>query len=1058
MLATPMTPGGSTHRQCAACGASAGYGSPPTSAAETVAYWRCGLDGRPGFEVSADPGSDRTVADATLLAHAYPIEECPHCGHLAPNVAVPYPELATARDARQGMLALADHHPVALRFLAVSQLFGDHDVREQGWWVLRAAWADEAAGFAENARHLRVRGASLLEEATLQGYALFPARGATSLALCEMFRVGGNRVRALEHGRRALAAVASGSDVELFVTFEALCMAERKSEPFTRGHAREVVGWLGAERALELRKTLESDHPLPAIRVKAPRAFHHPMLPLNASRREEAIVFAQDFASPELLLDLLRDGRLGVWEMVLARPRMIAPLFRAADHEQPLVRQRALTILAGKALSEWRVHAQGTAGDPCRLAEFPDAIEALARRLDDSDGERVGTAAEILRQALEAEPELAPHVVPVARAALAKWSDTPATGETLEQLIAVAPREPEVALPSPEEVDAVSDWAGFERAASALSGSEAWKELDRLLRRAIHALVGHAGDTIAGRKKGDRECELWLRLGALYRDKLGNRESAIMAYQMAAVHHPGDATIHEALAKLRAAEGQIEPAIRDNEIAVRLEPSEIGSYSRLFDIHREQGNTDAAWCVAAAIASIATSDAAPGAVEAQRFYERHLARQVPPLAYHLGETDWLVLRHEDESDMVTSVFRAVAGALERLRIRGDRPSRTWAFESPATRCKAFPAVFAHAALALGLPTRVHVSLGTTESPDLPPGSALDATFDGFTLAELLFVAGYHAAYHRPALKGVFAAAGESEVSEVFMASARVGWRDAWGHPPPADDGTMALASQLARALDPADRSFLGRCVDLVRRQGSVDLKSWRRGVERTALRAGLLLAGDPIHARRLLTSERDRSLSVLLTTQERLEEVSAFAVSDSYVKLRKLLGWSIEASSSTGESAPSDGEFGLVQQLCGLFAQLTIERLPNAAALAEYLRPRASKFAVAGPNLQGPEWARVIGGAEDVFVTLAGPEVIGIHLSDDSRGWGVHVEIAVRDAALAVLEPAMRGWGGFRSRPGPDGVQIMNFDVRGTHVDMFVHHAGGRVKRVQLHLMRFAEP
>jgi hypothetical protein len=76
---------------------------------------------------------------------------------------------------------------------------------------------------------------------------------------------------------------------------------------------------------------------------------------------------------------------------------------------------------------------------------------------------------------------------------------------------------------------------------------------------------------------------------------------------------------------------------------------------------------------------------------------------------------------------------------------------------------------------------------------------------------------------------------------------------------------------------------------------------------------------------------------------------------------------------------------------------------PSAAEIAEYLRGRASSRTVAGPNLSHPAWGREVGGAADVYLSLEG-DVEGVHLHEDTRGWGAYANLAVRRGSLADVE------------------------------------------------------
>lgn len=77
--------------------------------------------------------------------------------------------------------------------------------------------------------------------------------------------------------------------------------------------------------------------------------------------------------------------------------------------------------------------------------------------------------------------------------------------------------------------------------------------------------------------------------------------------------------------------------------------------------------------------------------------------------------------------------------------------------------------------------------------------------------------------------------------------------------------------------------------------------------------------------------------------------------------------------------------------------------MPSAIELRKRLEPRATSVKLSGPNLDIPKWARSTAGADDVFMEMAG-DVIGVHLEEDSRGWGAYAELFTKPIALADVE------------------------------------------------------
>lgn len=416
-----------SEKKCAACGETSTYGRMGHRMPQED-VWGCGLDGRPSYAVEPAPGMSRLTADAIMLSRECALEECPHCGHVAPNVSRAYPRMDDAKQARLANRALAEHDEAAQQYLAVAELFRDADSREEGLWLLRAAWADEAAGLAEPARALRLRAGTLLEDALYQGYAINTNRGGSSLMLCETFRVGGDAARAREHCLRGTAAAPPTGLVRSLLLFEMHLILLESREPCTRAEARD------RSKAEARRKELVlhiAEGPPPAPIVLRPwRAIEW-----STGSLEWAGVFAQDFLDETLLVDLLRHQRSGVWQGVMARPELLPALLAATDHAEQQVRESALSALENKTLSNNQRTVHESPFDECRLRDHPNAVEALLRRLEDDDAKRVCVAGAIVKQVLYLEPAFLGRAIEVARRALPKWTaDLSVTG-VLERLI-----------------------------------------------------------------------------------------------------------------------------------------------------------------------------------------------------------------------------------------------------------------------------------------------------------------------------------------------------------------------------------------------------------------------------------------------------------------------------------------------------------------------------------------------------------------------------------------------------------------------------------------------
>ena len=108
----------------------------------------------------------------------------------------------------------------------------------------------------------------------------------------------------------------------------------------------------------------------------------------------------------------------------------------------------------------------------------------------------------------------------------------------------------------------------------------------------------------------------------------------------------------------------------------------------------------------------------------------------------------------------------------------------------------------------------------------------------------------------------------------------------------AADAVDAFAKLLASQQTPEEREALIAAVDHFSKAGGrVSLAAWVGAVERCCHRAGLLMCGDLLVAAAVIEDEGD---SPYLTSQQRIDDLCAFAVSNAYARLRSELGSSLE--------------------------------------------------------------------------------------------------------------------------------------------------------------------
>lgn len=230
---------------CAACKRSAMYGGNPGTKTPLFSWEDQLPDGRPGKE-------------AWVLERLAHLGDCPHCGHVSPFIDKTFPRMTPLPAG-----AFADHSEQARRYLRVAHLYGMDDPREQGFWILRAAWADDSAGMEEPAQKLRREAAPLLEESVAQGYALYPGHGATLVALTDIHRVAGEFDRALDHCRRGLLTTPR-NEWRVLLVWQAHLIFERSPARVTNGNAVNAAGKVGSARRVEIHRRVAAERPVPS--------------------------------------------------------------------------------------------------------------------------------------------------------------------------------------------------------------------------------------------------------------------------------------------------------------------------------------------------------------------------------------------------------------------------------------------------------------------------------------------------------------------------------------------------------------------------------------------------------------------------------------------------------------------------------------------------------------------------------------------------------------------------------------------------------------------------
>jgi hypothetical protein len=170
-------------------------------------------------------------------------------------------------------------------------------------------------------------------------------------------------------------------------------------------------------------------------------------------------------------------------------------------------------------------------------------------------------------------------------------------------------------------------------------------------------------------------------------------------------------------------------------------------------------------------------------------------------------------------------------------------------------------------------------------PAVPPATRLgQRALSGRKGGELAFLAGRNLAMQReehfvrllfPTIQGL---------EDIFLAALSI------GNPGlPLSAGTRQRVVPISKAIEPildarAIDRLRGCFLRFVEEGGRTNLQRWAAAVDKTAARAGLLLAGD------LRAAEAVLELEDPARNKERMDDLLAFAVSERHGKLRRQIG------------------------------------------------------------------------------------------------------------------------------------------------------------------------
>lgn len=427
----------------------------------------------------------------------------------------------------------------------------------------------------------------------------------------------------------------------------------------------------------------------------------------------------------------------------------------------------------------------------------------------------------------------------------------------------------------------------------------AWKDLAKHLRGRLKALPKDAS--------ADERIELFVALGQVYEDRLGDPKTALVAYDQAIRFTPaereGDAEVRQRRMKvmelaLSLGDDELDKAIVQGHALIAGDPMDFEQYHRLVQLYQRRGNGDRATTIARTLMFLKQASEAEQALAAAAAEdEAQVKAVVTPELWRKA------VFHPLQDPRITEIFAIV------WPIVAAREGHTHAHHSVTRDERAKVSLkssdhlaryLAYAAGVFDVPVPDYFP-----RPKEPGGLRIDALCEGEADERRVYptiVAG------RDTLRE------DSEVGLKFRAAAAIS-RVRAGHilasvlpstaslrhvfygagalsglelPPDSAAEAERLASHLEKFMTPAQVDQLGGLARKVLERGELDVKGWTQGVAFTASRAGFVLCDSIEAAARVLTQQGDEGMAVPF--KDRIRDLVAYSCSPAYLKLRKELG------------------------------------------------------------------------------------------------------------------------------------------------------------------------
>jgi hypothetical protein len=328
---------------------------------------------------------------------------------------------------------------------------------------------------------------------------------------------------------------------------------------------------------------------------------------------------------------------------------------------------------------------------------------------------------------------------------------------------------------------------------------------------------------------------------------------------------------------------------------LRHDPRDTESLHAVFRHYGQAGDLDRQWCAAEVLVYLAA--ATP---EEKALHAKHRTQGLIHPKASLARDGWTrLLLHPEQEVLTGEIFAVVTSAVLMGRISALRRDKALPKLDPtkkqdpalstiqAVRCFSWGA----AILGMSAPSLYADPgyAGMVEMvPGIPPATRIGAqALSGRSSTELAFIAGRHIASHRAENFMRVLVPQIRDLEDIFLAALSI------GNPGlPLSAQVKELVVPLAKAIEPilepvAIDHLRGHFLRFIEDGGRTNLQRWATAVDRTAARAGLLLANDLGAARSVFALEDAAG------AEQKMDDLLVFALSDRFSMLRRQIGTAI---------------------------------------------------------------------------------------------------------------------------------------------------------------------